>query len=100
MYCFLTAICNAFQNLSHFRAYIMAIDKKNKFLKIIEYAMDNDSQKTTTVSYAIIAIVAALALLGIVAITVVTIPLQQEAEARGCKNSQAFNASKRRCLQP
>jgi hypothetical protein len=61
--------------------------------------MDNESQKTT-VSYAVIAIVAALALLGIVAITVVSIPLQQEAEAKGCRTSIAFNASKGRCFQP
>ena len=59
---------------------------------------DNHTQKTTTVSYAVIAIVAALALLGVVAITVVTIPQQQEAEAVGCKNSIAFNASKGRCF--
>jgi hypothetical protein len=56
---------------------------------------------------AIIAIVAALALLEVVVITiVVTIPLQQEAEARGCVNpnapgggSLAFNASKGRCAR-
>jgi hypothetical protein len=47
---------------------------------------------------AIIALVAALALLGVVVVTVATIPLQQEAEARGCKTSQAFNASKGRCF--
>ena len=61
--------------------------------------MDNEWQKTA-VSYAIIAIVAALALFGVVAITVLTIPQQQEAEARGCKSSQAFNASKGCCFQP
>jgi hypothetical protein len=67
-----------------------------------QHTMDNDdrSQKTTTTSYAVIAIVAALAVLGVVAITVATIPLQQEAEAVGCKNSKAFNASKGRCFQP
>ncbi len=73
------------------------------FCVIIDYAMDNDnhySQKTRASTYAVIAIVAALALLGIVAITVVTIPQQQEADARGCKTSQAFNASKGRCFQP
>jgi hypothetical protein len=70
------------------------------FLRVYVYAMDNDSQKTTTVSYAVIAIVAALALLGVVAITVLSIPQQQEAEAVGCKNSIAFNASKGRCFQP
>jgi TRAP-type mannitol/chloroaromatic compound transport system permease large subunit len=50
---------------------------------------------------AIIALVAALALLGVVVGTVlVTIPLQQEAEARGCKTSIAFNASQGRCFHP
>jgi hypothetical protein len=57
---------------------------------------------------AIIAVVAALALLGVVVVTVVTvtIPLQQEAEARGCINpnapaggSVAANASKGRCAR-
>lgn len=48
---------------------------------------------------AMIAVVAALALLGVVAITIVTIPLQlQQAEARGCNNSKAFNASQGRCF--
>jgi hypothetical protein len=60
---------------------------------------------TTTTSMTVIAIVAALALLGVVAITIVTIPLQQEAEARGCdpttpRGSHAFNASKGRCFHP
>jgi hypothetical protein len=50
---------------------------------------------------AIIAIVAALALLGVVAVTILTIPLQQEAEARGCKvTSVGINASKGRCFRP
>jgi ACT domain-containing protein len=51
---------------------------------------------------ALIAVIAALAMLGVVVLTVaVTIPLQQQAaEAVGCKNSIAFNASKGRCFQP
>jgi hypothetical protein len=50
---------------------------------------------------AIIAVVAALALLGVVAITMVTIPLQQEAEARGCPvGTPAANASKGKCFRP
>ena len=51
---------------------------------------------------AIIAIVAALALLGVVVGTVtVTIPLQQEAEARGCPvGTPAANASKGKCFRP
>jgi hypothetical protein len=63
--------------------------------------MDNDdhSQKTRTTSIAIIAIVAAVAVLGVVVFTVtVAIPLQQQAEAAGCTNSVAFNASKGRCF--
>jgi hypothetical protein len=52
---------------------------------------------------AIIAIAAAIGVIGIV-VTVETFvaPLlqQQEAEARGCKNSIAFNASKGRCFRP
>jgi Flp pilus assembly protein CpaB len=56
-------------------------------------------EKTTL---AMIAIVAALGLIGVLAITIVTIPLQQQAEARGCESggapSTAFNASKGRCF--
>jgi hypothetical protein len=46
----------------------------------------HEGGRTTTTSIAIIAIVAAaLALLGVVVVvTIVTIPLQQQAEARGC----------------
>jgi hypothetical protein len=46
---------------------------------------------------AIIAIVAALELLGLGVIETVNIQ-QQEAFAKGCRNSQAFNASKGRCF--
>jgi hypothetical protein len=50
-------------------------------------------------TYVVIAIVAALALLGVVAITIVTIPPQlQQAEAKGCNNGRAFNASQGRCF--
>ncbi len=56
-------------------------------------------EKMETTTIGIIAIVAALAVLGVVAITLVTIPLQmQQAEARGCTNAIAFNASKGRCF--
>jgi len=64
--------------------------------------MQNNQQQL-----AIIAIVAALALLGVVVITIATIPLQQEAEARGCENSVrsgsgngliSVNASLGRCF--
>jgi hypothetical protein len=66
--------------------------------------MDNDYQNTSTTYIAIIAIVAALGLFGVVAITIVTIPLQQQAEAKGCTSgaapSTAINASKGRCFHP
>jgi hypothetical protein len=66
---------------------------------IIDYAMDNESQKATTVPYVVIAIVAALAMFGVVVLTVtVTIPLQQQADAAGCRTSIAVNASKGRCF--
>jgi hypothetical protein len=55
-------------------------------------------ENNTQMMLAIFAIAAALGLLGVVAITIVTIP--QEAEARGCNNSVAFNASKGRCFHP
>jgi hypothetical protein len=51
---------------------------------------------------ALLALVAAVALLGVVVVTVaVTIPLQQQAEARGCESGGAgiaFNASRGRCF--
>ena len=49
-------------------------------------------------TFVVIAIVAALALLGVVTITLVTIPLHQQAEAAGCNNGRAFNASQGRCF--
>jgi hypothetical protein len=64
--------------------------------------MDKDyysqNTKSSTTAIAVIAIVAALALLAVVVLTVVTI--SQEAEARGCKSSIPFNASKGRCFHP
>jgi hypothetical protein len=50
---------------------------------------------------ALIALVTALALLGVVVVTVaVTIPLQQQAEARGCPiNTPGVNASQGRCFR-
>ena len=56
----------------------------------------------TTTSYAVIAIVASLTLLGVVIVlAVVTIPLQQQAEAKGCPvGTPAANASKTRCIHP
>jgi hypothetical protein len=58
-----------------------------------------ESMNNNITSIAIIAIVAAPALLGVVVITIATIPLQQEAEARGCPGgTPAPNASKGRCF--
>jgi hypothetical protein len=51
------------------------------------------------IALAIIAVVAALGLLGVVVVESISIP-QHQAEARGCKNSIAFNASKGRCFHP
>jgi hypothetical protein len=51
--------------------------------------------KETTL--AIIAIVAALGLLGIIVMESISIP-QQQANAAGCTNGVAFNASKGRCF--
>jgi hypothetical protein len=63
--------------------------------------MVGSSREERNVSIAIIALVAALALLGVVVVTVaVTIPLQQQAEARGCPiGTPAVNASKARCFR-
>jgi hypothetical protein len=59
------------------------------------------SKEEKTVSIAIIAIVAALGVLGVVIVlAITTLPTMQEAEARGCKTSTAFNASKGRCFHP
>jgi Flp pilus assembly protein CpaB len=52
------------------------------------------SQETTLV---IIAIIAALGLLGVVVVEIISIP-QQQADAAGCTNGRAFNASKGRCF--
>jgi hypothetical protein len=46
---------------------------------------------------AIVAIVAALGLLGIIVVESISIP-QQQADARGCNNGVAFNASRGRCF--
>jgi hypothetical protein len=52
-------------------------------------------KKETTL--AIIAIVAALGLLGVVVVEGISTP-QHQADARGCTNGLAFNASKGRCF--
>jgi hypothetical protein len=48
-------------------------------------------------SIAMVAIVAALGLLGVIAIETINLP-QQQADAAGCTNGIAFNASKGRCF--
>jgi hypothetical protein len=52
----------------------------------------------TETTLAIFAIVAALGLVAVVAVEVSSIA--QEAEARGCNRSIAFNASQGRCFRP
>jgi hypothetical protein len=49
-------------------------------------------------SYVVIAVVLAFALLGVVAVQ--TLMVSQQAEAAGCRNGIAANASKGRCIQP
>ena len=59
-----------------------------------------DTQKT---SLAIFVIAAAIGIIGVLVVVesfVIPLQLQQQAEAVGCKNSIAFNASKGRCFQP
>jgi hypothetical protein len=50
----------------------------------------------TTTTLAIFAVVAAMGLIGIVGVQILSVP--EDAEARGCNNSVAFNASKGRCF--
>jgi hypothetical protein len=51
----------------------------------------------STTTLALIAIISALGLIGVVAVG--TIEIVQDAEAAGCKNSIAFNASQGRCFK-
>ena len=51
----------------------------------------------STTSLALIAIISALGLVGVIAVD--TISIVQDAEAAGCKNSIAFNASQGRCFK-
>lgn len=46
----------------------------------------------------LMSIILAIGLFGVVAIEIISI--SQEAEAKGCTSSTAFNASKGRCFQP
>jgi hypothetical protein len=48
-------------------------------------------------SLSILAIIAAVILAGAVTVEIISI---LDAEARGCKNSRAFNASQGRCFHP
>jgi hypothetical protein len=48
----------------------------------------------------ILMIFALIAALGLVTVVAVDIVLMQGAEAKGCRNSIAANASKGRCVQP
>jgi hypothetical protein len=55
--------------------------------------MDPQTQRMLT-------IFALIAALGVLSVEVVDLVMFLEAEARGCKTSTAFNASKGRCFQP
>jgi len=67
-----------------------------QMLFIIDWAIrELDMNETALV---IIAIVSALGLVGVVTIGVLMMP--QEADAKGCRNSVAANASKGRCIFP
>ena len=51
----------------------------------------------STTTLALIAIISALGILGVLAVD--TISIVQDAEAKGCPNSIAFNASQGRCFR-
>jgi hypothetical protein len=53
---------------------------------------------STETMLAMFAIAVALGLVGVLVIETVILPQQQQAEAKGCQNSIAFNASKGRCF--
>ena len=50
----------------------------------------------STTTLAIFAVFAVMGLVGVVAVTIMSVP--EGAEARGCRTSQAFNASQGRCF--
>ena len=50
--------------------------------------------RTTTL--AIFAVFAVMGLVGVVAVTILSVP--EDAEAKGCRTSQAVNMSKGRCI--
>jgi hypothetical protein len=49
-----------------------------------------------TTTLAVFAVFAVMGLVGVVAVTIMSVP--EDAEARGCHTSQAFNASQGRCF--
>jgi hypothetical protein len=70
-----------------FISYILIYSRVTEISKIMDTQM-----------LVIFALVAALGLVTVVAVDVML--TMQEADARGCRTSQAFNASKGRCFQP
>ena len=60
----------------------------------VEYLEPMETNSTLV----IFAIIAALGLVTVVAVDILL--TMQEAEAKGCRTSQAVNASKGRCIQP
>ena len=51
----------------------------------------------STTTLAIFAVFAVMGLVGVVAVTIISVA--EDAEAKGCRTSQAVNASKGRCIQ-
>ena len=56
-----------------------------------------ESEMTNDMTLVIFAILATLGLIGVVVVEGITMP-QHQADATGCKNSIAFNASHGRCF--
>ena len=50
----------------------------------------------STTALAVFAVFAVMGLVGVVAVTIMSVP--ENVEARGCRTSQAFNASQGRCF--
>lgn len=68
-----------------------------KSLTLIKCLFSSIKMEISTSMVALIAIVSVMGLVGVVAIDVINII--QEAEGRGCRTSQAVNASKGRCIR-
>ena len=85
-----TIIRHYLQKLSKRQQLLVEIFKEKLFSQ--NYEMNNNT------TFVVIAIVSALASFGVVAVTVATTMQLQEAEAKGCRTTQAVNASQGRCF--